>query len=63
MQGNWEGSSTWSWILDPLNGEPFIKILHVQEEGLKVGISHMHDVHIFFSNIFFLGYTNDALER
>ncbi|KAJ8647527.1 hypothetical protein MRB53_000550 [Persea americana] len=35
VQGNWEGSSTWSWILDPLNGEPFIKVPDVQEEGLE----------------------------
>ncbi|RWR78808.1 putative aldehyde dehydrogenase [Cinnamomum micranthum f. kanehirae] len=35
VQGNWEGSSTWSSILDPLNGEPFIKVPDVQEEGLK----------------------------
>lgn len=35
VQGSWERSSTWNWIVDPLNGEPFIKVADVQEEGLK----------------------------
>lgn len=48
--------------MDPLNGEPFIKVPDVQEEGLEVDIQCMHNVRMFFSNILFLGYTKDALE-
>ncbi|XP_077233704.1 aldehyde dehydrogenase 12A1 isoform X3 [Tasmannia lanceolata] len=35
VQGKWEGSSSWNWIVDPLNGEPFIKVADVQETGIK----------------------------
>ncbi|KAL5975091.1 hypothetical protein ACLOJK_031767 [Asimina triloba] len=33
--GKWKGSSTCSTILDPLNGEPFIKLADVPEMGIK----------------------------
>ncbi|XP_077233689.1 putative aldehyde dehydrogenase isoform X7 [Tasmannia lanceolata] len=35
VQGKWEGSSSWNWFVDPLNGEPFIKVVDVQETGIK----------------------------
>ncbi|KAK1259524.1 putative aldehyde dehydrogenase [Acorus gramineus] len=35
VQGKWKDSSSWNWIVDPLNGEPFIKVADVQEAGLK----------------------------
>ncbi|XP_058074885.1 delta-1-pyrroline-5-carboxylate dehydrogenase 12A1, mitochondrial isoform X2 [Magnolia sinica] len=35
VQGHWKGSSSWSTILDPLNGELFIKVADVLETGLK----------------------------
>ncbi|XP_022137344.1 probable aldehyde dehydrogenase [Momordica charantia] len=31
VQGRWIGSSSWNTILDPLNGEPFIKVADVNE--------------------------------
>lgn len=36
MQGKWIESSSWNTILDPLNGEPFIKVAEVDETGIKV---------------------------
>jgi hypothetical protein len=36
VQGKWIGSSTWNTIVDPLNGEPFIKIAEVDETGTQV---------------------------
>lgn len=36
VQGKWIGSSTWNTIVDPLNGEPFIKIAEVDETGIQV---------------------------
>ena len=36
VQGKWKGSSTWNTILDPLNGEPFIKVAEVDETGVQV---------------------------
>ncbi|XP_024460487.1 delta-1-pyrroline-5-carboxylate dehydrogenase 12A1, mitochondrial [Populus trichocarpa] len=35
VQGKWIGSSTWNTIVDPLNGEPFIKIAEVDETGTQ----------------------------
>ncbi|KAK1281851.1 putative aldehyde dehydrogenase [Acorus calamus] len=35
VQGKWKDSSSWNWVVDPLNGEPFIKVADVQEAGLK----------------------------
>ncbi|KAB9334811.1 hypothetical protein FH972_027025 [Carpinus fangiana] len=35
VQGKWKGSSSWNTLLDPLNGEPFIKVAEVDETGLR----------------------------
>ena len=36
MQGKWTASANWNWIVDPLNGEKFIKIAEVQGTEIKV---------------------------
>lgn len=36
VQGRWIGSSSWNTILDPLNGEPFIKVADVNETEIDV---------------------------
>ncbi|XP_062170069.1 probable aldehyde dehydrogenase isoform X2 [Alnus glutinosa] len=33
--GKWKGSSSWNTLLDPLNGEPFIKVAEVDEIGIR----------------------------
>ncbi|KAL3639622.1 hypothetical protein CASFOL_017529 [Castilleja foliolosa] len=35
VQGNWTKSSNWNTIPDPLNGEPFIKVSEVDENGIQ----------------------------
>nr|Q40255.1 RecName: Full=Probable aldehyde dehydrogenase; AltName: Full=Flax-inducible sequence 1 [Linum usitatissimum]CAA60412.1 fis1 [Linum usitatissimum] len=35
VQGNWGGSSSWHTVVDPLNGEPFIKVAEVDETEIK----------------------------
>ncbi|KAI3913335.1 hypothetical protein MKW92_021365 [Papaver armeniacum] len=35
VQGSWTKTSNWSTVLDPLNGEPFIKVADVDETGLQ----------------------------
>ncbi|XP_058762126.1 delta-1-pyrroline-5-carboxylate dehydrogenase 12A1, mitochondrial [Vicia villosa] len=35
VQGKWIRSSNWNTILDPLNGEPFIKVAEVEESGIQ----------------------------
>lgn len=35
VQGKWSGSSNWNTIVDPLNGEPFIKVAEVDEAGVQ----------------------------
>nr|AMJ39521.1 aldehyde dehydrogenase 12A1 [Bixa orellana] len=35
VQGKWTGSSRWNTLVDPLNGEPFIKVAEVDETGVK----------------------------
>ncbi|KAL5747399.1 hypothetical protein ACOSP7_024399 [Xanthoceras sorbifolium] len=35
VQGKWTGSSNWNTIVDPLNGEPFIKIAEVNEKEIQ----------------------------
>ncbi|KAL9434373.1 hypothetical protein AB3S75_029083 [Citrus x aurantiifolia] len=35
VQGKWTGSSIWNTLLDPLNGEPFIKIAEVGEKEIQ----------------------------
>lgn len=36
VQGKWMTSANWNWIVDPLNGEKFIKIAEVQGTEIKV---------------------------
>lgn len=36
VQGRWTTSGNWNWIVDPLNGEKFIKIAEVQGTEIKV---------------------------
>lgn len=36
VQGNWTGSSSRNTLVDPLNGESFIKVAEVDEKGIKV---------------------------
>ncbi|KAI4326650.1 hypothetical protein MLD38_031940 [Melastoma candidum] len=35
VQGEWKKSSSWNTIVDPLTGEPFIKVAEVDERGLQ----------------------------
>ncbi|KAK2663986.1 hypothetical protein Ddye_002560 [Dipteronia dyeriana] len=35
VQGKWTGSSKWNTLVDPLNGEPFIKIAEVDENEIQ----------------------------
>ncbi|ESQ31669.1 hypothetical protein EUTSA_v10003935mg [Eutrema salsugineum] len=35
VQGKWIGSSNYNTLLDPLNGEPFIKVAEVEETGIQ----------------------------
>ncbi|XP_015879750.3 delta-1-pyrroline-5-carboxylate dehydrogenase 12A1, mitochondrial isoform X2 [Ziziphus jujuba] len=35
VQGKWTGSSCWNTIVDPLNGEPFMKVAEVDETGIQ----------------------------
>ncbi|MCD7468947.1 hypothetical protein HAX54_007504 [Datura stramonium] len=35
VQGKWTKSSSWNTILDPLNGQPFIKVAEVNESELQ----------------------------
>jgi hypothetical protein len=35
VQGKWIGSSNHNTLLDPLNGEPFIKVAEVDESGTQ----------------------------
>ena len=36
VQGKWIKSANWNWIVDPLNGEKFIKVGEVQGSEIKV---------------------------
>jgi 1-pyrroline-5-carboxylate dehydrogenase len=36
VQGSWTTSGNWNWLVDPLNGEKFIKVAEVQEAEIKV---------------------------
>ena len=51
LQGKWEGSSSCITILDPLFGEPFIKVAEVQEADVKV-----YNIHVRFHFLFLLLY-------
>ncbi|KAK1373338.1 Aldehyde dehydrogenase 12A1 [Heracleum sosnowskyi] len=35
VQGNWTKSSNWNTLVDPLNGEPFIKVSEIDEGGIQ----------------------------
>ncbi|KAL6175537.1 hypothetical protein ACLB2K_052176 [Fragaria x ananassa] len=35
VKGKWTKSSTWNTIVDPLNGEPFIKVAEIDETGIQ----------------------------
>ncbi|CAN1266101.1 Probable aldehyde dehydrogenase [Linum perenne] len=35
VEGKWGGSSSWHTVVDPLNGEPFIKVAEVNESEIK----------------------------
>ncbi|CAH2043826.1 unnamed protein product [Thlaspi arvense] len=35
VQGKWIGSANYNTLLDPLNGEPFIKVSEVEESGIQ----------------------------
>lgn len=35
VQGKWVGSSSWNTIVDPLNGEPFIKVAELDKSEIK----------------------------
>ncbi|KAJ0971309.1 hypothetical protein J5N97_019268 [Dioscorea zingiberensis] len=35
VQGKWSASNSWNWIVDPLNGEQFIKVAEVQEADIE----------------------------
>ena len=36
VQGKWAGSSNWNTVVDPLNGDSFIKVAEVDETGIQV---------------------------
>lgn len=44
VQGKWITSAYRNTIVDPLNGESFIKVSEVDETGIKVFILHVSDV-------------------
>ncbi|GMI78189.1 aldehyde dehydrogenase 12A1, ARABIDOPSIS THALIANA DELTA1-PYRROLINE-5-CARBOXYLATE DEHYDROGENASE [Hibiscus trionum] len=35
VQGKWKGSAVWNTLVDPLNGEPFIKVAEIDENGIQ----------------------------
>nr|ACL13549.1 delta-1-pyrroline-5-carboxylate dehydrogenase protein [Malus domestica] len=35
VQGKWKNTNRWNTILDPLNGEPFIRVCEVDETGIQ----------------------------
>lgn len=51
MQGKWTGSNSWNWIIDPLNGERFIKVAEVHEADIEVLTSML--ISLLLSLIFF----------
>ncbi|KAI9086527.1 hypothetical protein K1719_031611 [Acacia pycnantha] len=42
VQGKWIGSSKWNTIVDPLNGEPFIKVADVDETGIQPFVESLY---------------------
>ncbi|KAK7388969.1 hypothetical protein VNO78_23800 [Psophocarpus tetragonolobus] len=50
VQGKWVGSSNWNTVLDPLNGDSFIKVAEVDETGIQPFVKSLsscpkHGVH------------------
>ncbi|CAL1381141.1 unnamed protein product [Linum trigynum] len=41
VQGKWGGSSRWNTIVDPLNGEPFIRVAEVDEKGIRTFVKSL----------------------
>ncbi|MFQ6624303.1 hypothetical protein Gotur_003369 [Gossypium turneri] len=39
VQGKWTGSAAWNTLVDPLNGEPFIKVAEVDGNGIQCMMS------------------------
>ncbi|KAL4361543.1 hypothetical protein GQ457_04G016500 [Hibiscus cannabinus] len=35
VQGKWKGSAVWNTLVDPLNGEPFIKVAEINENEIQ----------------------------
>lgn len=50
VQGKWKTSSNWNTLLDPLNGEPFIKVAEVDETGIQVCIMSSLQVLYFWKD-------------
>ena len=48
VQGSWTASANWNWIVDPLNGEKFIKVAEVQGTEIKVRFSYIFHVAFMF---------------
>ena len=51
VQGKWKTSSNWNTLLDPLNGEPFIKVAEVDETGIQVCIMSSLQVLYFWKDL------------
>ncbi|RZC58677.1 hypothetical protein C5167_005982 [Papaver somniferum] len=54
-QDSWTKTSNWSTVLDPLNGEPFIKVADVDETGLQPFVESLskcpkHGLHNLFKS-------------
>lgn len=45
VQGSWTASANWNWIVDPLNGEKFIKIAEINGNEIKVLFSSISMLH------------------
>jgi 1-pyrroline-5-carboxylate dehydrogenase len=45
VQGSWTASANWNWVVDPLNGEKFIKIAEINGNEIKVLFSSISMLH------------------
>lgn len=54
VQGKWIQSSSWSTIVDPLNGEPFIKVAEVDKSEIKVHLGALICLVVISQRIFHL---------
>ncbi|GAB2223809.1 hypothetical protein Droror1_Dr00004550 [Drosera rotundifolia] len=55
VQGKWFTPSSWNTLVDPLNGEPFIKVSEVDESGIQPFVKSLsscpkHGLHNPFKN-------------